>query len=93
MNTRNQLIAVAVAALISGSGLAASKMMTEKQITDAALNTQAGTVEHAKLEKKAGKDVWQVAIKDKTGKEHTLFFKPETGKQMKYDASGKEIRG
>ena len=91
--TNKKMIAAAVlSALFAGASLAATSM-TEKQITDKALALQAGTVQHAKMEKKAGKEVWEVAIRDSAGKDHTLYFNAATGAEMHFDRYGKETKG
>ena len=93
MLANKKLIAVAVlSALFAGASLAATGM-TEKQITEKALAVQAGTVQHAKMEKRAGKEVWEVAIRDSAGKDHTLYFNAASGTQMHFDKYGKETRG
>ena len=93
MLTNKKLIAVAVlSALFAGASLAATSM-TQKQITDKALSVQPGTVQHAKMEKKSGKEVWEVAIKDSAGKDHTLYFNAATGTEMHFDRYGRETKG
>ena len=93
MIINKKLIAVAVlSALFAGASFAATGM-TEKQITDKALTVQPGTIQHTKMEKKSGKEVWEVAIRDNTGKDHTLYFNAATGTQMHFDRYGKETRG
>lgn len=86
MNTAKKLIATATLAALSGvftgAGLAAETHATKAQVEKEALAIYPGKVEHAKMEKKQGKEVWEVKIKGHDGKEHTLYFDAKTGKEV-----------
>ncbi|MFO1351069.1 MAG: PepSY domain-containing protein [Gammaproteobacteria bacterium] len=91
MKASKTLIAVAVVTALAGGVSFAAAPMTEKQISDKALQLNPGaTVQKTKMEKKEGKEVWEVLIKSKDGKEVTLYFNAETGAQV--DKHGKEIK-
>jgi uncharacterized membrane protein YkoI len=55
----------------AGSAFAA---MTKEQIAEQALKLQPGEVKKIKTEKKDGRELWEVKIKDAEGRTHELYF-------------------
>lgn len=97
MNTTQKLIAgmiVTTMAMMSSGFALAAKDMSRKQITEQALSANPGsTVEKTRLEKKHGKEVWEVTLKDKNGKEQRLYYDARTGMAVHFDRkTGKEIK-
>ena len=79
-----------VAAISTGISLASDDNMTsqghaftKQQAIEMALTEYPGEVIKAYMEKKRGKDVWEVKIKAEDGKKWELYYDAETGELVK----------
>ena len=79
-----------VAAITTGISLAGDDEMTQQDSTfskqqaiEMALAEHPGEVIKAYMEKKRGKDVWEVKIKAEDGKQWELYYDAETGELVK----------
>ena len=90
-NSKALLIAGALAAVItSGISLAGDDDMTpqdstfsKEQAIEMALAEHPGEVIKAYMEKKRGRDVWEVKINAEDGKKWELYYDAETGELVK----------
>ena len=98
-NTRKRIVAAALAAVtaisLSTMALASNEdenrqpgeeMMSKEQIIDKALADYPGEVTKAYLEKKRGKDVWEIEIKGDDGKKWETYYDAMNGELVKADA-------
>lgn len=82
MNSMRKVLLTAVLSMAAaGSAYAA---MTKEQIGEQALKLQPGEVKKIKTEKKDGKKVWEVKIRDAEGRTHELYF-DQDGAPLKDD--------
>ena len=86
MNIPKKLIASTVLAVVTtfSAGVILAAELTKEQITKQVQDANPGSkVEKAVKEHKGGKKVWAVTIKTKDGKESTMQYDAETGKEVK----------